>query len=336
MKRIKSFITLFFLFVLKMYSNDTLIQHKSGGNEWISGKSDSISIEQEKISIDLFENFYRINIEYIFRNDGETIEYEVGFPETDFDDFTEASDGKIRNFETSVNGEKKDTVICPADILINDRLDERIYKFYSKNVLFKKNEKTKININYEVDYSKNTFGSGYLLVDYLLGSAICWKKLEQLKVQINFQFEHYYLDEINFDRIVENNKPVNIKVLNNTDLRSFIIEYNDVKLTIGTKLKMYLHNDYFDVFGLPWDYNFEYYVYPSYCFELLTNEQLRKSRNLIYAFHGYSFKSKDLREFFGKWDNWYKPTNNFSEAMFNENEKKNLELIQQEESRRNK
>lgn len=336
MKRIKSFITLFFLFVLKMYSNDTLIQHKSSGNEWISGKSDSISIEQEKISIDLFENFYRINIEYIFRNDGETIEYEVGFPETDFDDFTEASDGKIRNFETSVNGEKKDTVICPADILINDRLDERIYKFYSKNVLFKKNEKTKININYEVDYSKNTFGSGYLLVDYLLGSAICWKKLEQLKVQINFQFEHYYLDEINFDRIVENNKPVNIKVLNNTDLRSFIIEYNDVKLTIGTKLKMYLHNDYFDVFGLPWDYNFEYYVYPSYCFELLTNEQLRKSRNLIYAFHGYSFKSKYLREFFGKWDNWYKPTNNFSETMFNENEKKNLELIQQEESRRNK
>lgn len=319
-----------------MYSNDTLIQHKSGGNEWISGKSDSISIEQEKIIIDLFENYYRINIDYIFRNDGKTIEYEVGFPETDFENYTKSSDGKIQNFKTSVNNRKQDIIICPADILINNSLHEKIYQFYSKKVLFKENEKTKININYEVDYSKNTFGSGYLLVDYLLGSAICWKQLEKLIVQINFHFEHYFFDEINFDRIVENNKPVNIKVLSNPDSRSFIIEYNDLNLSIGTKLKMYLQNDNFDVFGLRWDYNFEYYVYPSYCFELLTNEQLQKSRNLIYAFHGYSFKSKDLREFFGKWDNWYKPTNNFSETMFNEKEKKNLELIQQEESRRNK
>lgn len=44
------------------------------------------------------------------------------------------------------------------------------------------------------------------------------------------------------------------------------------------------------------------------------------------------FKSKDLRDFFGKWNNWYKPNDSFSENMFNEKELKNLKLIQQIEA----
>ena len=72
-----------FLFLsIKLFSNDTLIQHISGGNEWTYGKSDSISIEKEELTIDLYEDYYHITVDYIFRNDGETINHEVGFPET--------------------------------------------------------------------------------------------------------------------------------------------------------------------------------------------------------------------------------------------------------------
>ena len=73
----------------------------------------------EKITIDLFEDYYHINVDYIFRKDGETVRYEVDFTETDFTNFTAASAEKIRNFETSVNGRKTDIILRQADILKN-------------------------------------------------------------------------------------------------------------------------------------------------------------------------------------------------------------------------
>lgn len=47
------FVFCFLLLSIKLFSNDTLIQHKSGGNEWTYGKSDYISIEKEELSIDI-------------------------------------------------------------------------------------------------------------------------------------------------------------------------------------------------------------------------------------------------------------------------------------------
>ena len=326
------FIFCFLLLSIKVFSNDTLIQHKSGGNEWTYGKSDYISIEKEELSIDLYEDYYHITVDYIFRNDGETINHEVGFPETQFENPTENSSEKIRNFKTTVNGNDQRISIKSANILVDEHLNQKIKNFYTKNVIFSGNDKTKIHIEYDVSYSKNTYGHGNYLADYLLGSAICWNKLEQLTLKINFHYEHYFIDELNFDGIIDDNKPINIEILNSKNIRSCKLVFENILLTLKTKVRIFLHVDDYDVFGLPWDYNFEYYIYPKYCFELLTKEQLRKARNLIFAWHGYIFKSKDLRDFFGKWNNWYKPNDSFSENMFNEQELKNLKLIQQIEA----
>lgn len=66
--------------------------------------------------------------------------------------------------------------------------------------------------------------------------------------------------------------------------------------------------------------------------ELLTDSQLRKARNLIYAFHGYEFKDKNLQNFFNE-KPWYRANRNFSESLFNESEKKNLQKIIKTEKR---
>lgn len=91
---------------------------------------------------------------------------------------------------------------------------------------------------------------------------------------------NYCSDKISFDTIIKNNKPVMIEVLRDTAGRSCIIEYKYLNLSIDTEMKLYLHNDCQDVFGLPRDSDFEYYVYPSCSFELLTKEQLRKSKKI--------------------------------------------------------
>lgn len=48
---------------------------------------------------------------------------------------------------------------------------------------------------------------------------------------------------------------------------------------------------------------------------ILNSQELRILRNMIYAQHAYSFKSKDLQEWFGKFD-WYEPlTNDVSDYL---------------------
>ena len=61
-----------------------------------------------------------------------------------------------------------------------------------------------------------------------------------------------------------------------------------------------------------------------------SKKDLRLLRNLIYAKHGYKFKSEDLKEIFSAFD-WYKENPNFSEDDFSYYEKHLIEKIQQYE-----
>lgn len=63
----------------------------------------------------------------------------------------------------------------------------------------------------------------------------------------------------------------------------------------------------------------------------IPREQLRLMRNEILARHGYTFKSKDLRDYFSsKW--WYKPGTNNATIKLNIIEQTNVELIKSEEA----
>jgi hypothetical protein len=64
----------------------------------------------------------------------------------------------------------------------------------------------------------------------------------------------------------------------------------------------------------------------------LTKGALRLLRNEVFARHGFTFKSADLREHFSK-QAWYAPNPNFNEADFSALERSNLELIKKHERR---
>ncbi len=63
----------------------------------------------------------------------------------------------------------------------------------------------------------------------------------------------------------------------------------------------------------------------------LTVGEIRLARNEIYARHGYTFASADLRAYFSRFD-WYCPTS--GKLVLNANEQKNVQLMQQEEKAR--
>ena len=63
-----------------------------------------------------------------------------------------------------------------------------------------------------------------------------------------------------------------------------------------------------------------------------SKEDLRLLRNLIYAKHGYKFKSEDLINIFSDFD-WYNPNNLFSEKDFTNWEKNIIKEIQSHENK---
>ncbi len=63
----------------------------------------------------------------------------------------------------------------------------------------------------------------------------------------------------------------------------------------------------------------------------IPREQLRLMRNEILARHGYTFKSKDLRDYFSK-KSWYKSGTDNAAVKLNIIEQTNVELIKSEEA----
>ncbi len=65
----------------------------------------------------------------------------------------------------------------------------------------------------------------------------------------------------------------------------------------------------------------------------LSLQALRKLRNAAYARHGYRFRSKDLRDFFGA-QSWYKPNPNWKVKLLSTKDNKNIRMIKTLEQRR--
>ena len=312
------------------FSNDTLIQKSVGGNEYIIGKAENIFIESEVLTIDLYDDYYHVSVDYVFRNDGDQAVLEVGFPEIEYAKNSDAVTPvisnlpewqKIRNFKTSVNGLSPKVEIEDADIAIKPNSYEKIRHFYKKTVTFPAKQENNIHVEYDSDYGKD---HGQYHAEYLLGSAVCWEKIENLKVIAVLNSEQIFFDTV---PAISDNEPADFKIDTENNLRKIILSYTNLKLELNTKLYFIVENENKAIFGNSWDYYFDYKVYPRYMFELLTKEQLRLSRNSIYAFHGYKFKDKKLDERFSIFSFYKDNTEEFSEASFNDKERKNLELI---------
>ena len=317
---------LFIVIINSLYANDAWVDSSGGSIKLFDNKNSNIQMVSETIKIDLYNNYYEMDIEFNFFNYGETIELQVGFPEYTWG--TTLDINNIINFNTTVNNERVE-----FDVINNLNFTPRynsdssfnIKSWYVRNIIFETNNYTVTRVHYRANYS----GAGpYNTIVYLYGTGSTWKdNIDQMKIEV-VNHTDYWLKRFNLN-------PVYIleRINNNT------IEIN--KKNVFANIN--------DTFQITFSIYPAYGVYPYEISEnrwrlrdelipvdelaLLNKEQLRILRNSIYAYHGYEFRSMDLLNYFNN-QQWYKINKNFSENLLSINEKINIENIIREENKR--
>jgi hypothetical protein len=150
------FIIILSCITLHIYANDSWVESAGGSFSITDGKTTDVQMVSENIKITLFDNYYEMDILFIFFNNGDTVELNVGFPEYSYGTGTVTN---IRNFNTSINNNDVGIEIIP-----NNDINSKIKQWYIKTVIFKQNEYLESRVKYQADYSN--YGS-YKSVEYL-------------------------------------------------------------------------------------------------------------------------------------------------------------------------
>lgn len=319
---------LVFLGCVGLYANDTYFSIVGGSLVPSQEVQTEIEMKSEVIKIRMEKEYYEVTVDFEFYNPGEEVELEVGFP---YFGFGVQGSGKIYDFQCWTNGKQAN-----FDDLPIDKEWEQHYgleKAYIRNIKFKKNGVTKTRVRYKSTYGRTA--PSFFLVHYLYGTGKPWNK-EIGKMTLILEDNHEY-DRIRTVKMGSNDVTDKFKRIGE---KTYKLE----RLNVEPK-------DYNEVFEIELSSSYEFIgprAFPANFFykdRLITekdlfwlnSEDLRLVRNLIYAIHGYEFKSKDMKEHVEisgpYWNPPYKPNPNFSEDDLSEIEKANIQTILEMENK---
>lgn len=322
---------MFFAFLsLCSWANDTHISFPAGSIAFYNENVEDphISLEDETISIEMLPESFNIKVDYVFNNDGETVEYDIGFPVLNVSHTEENKKEAIRrigliDFKTSVNG--TDTSFKK----VAGSSDGKVACWYIKKVKFDGKAETKVNLSYTSPYGQSAY---YRNVDYYYGSARTWKgSIKNLRIVFTNHSKNVVKE---FYNPIIGHLP-EIRVVGDA---TTTVEYKDIEPEIDAKMSFHVFHEK----HIAWDFD---EVQAELREEGLFNQnqllffnarQLRLLRSLIYALHGYIFKDKEFQEFFtenaDRYD--YKPQFENVDSKLRYNDQENINLINSLESRR--
>ena len=332
----KSLLILLFLITgAFLWANDSYVKIAGGSIIPIDSPEGSshpsIQMKKEVIYITLNDKSYTVQVYFEFYNSGETATINVGFPEWGYGT-TEVA--KLKKFNTSVNGEFVKFKEIPNTQTQKENSRIKIQKWFVREITFPAKEITKTSVYYDCDYG---YAGGNRSVSYLFGTGKTWNgPIEKQTIVITNKFSN--IDYTILGRrtyLTQNDKDL-------TGLLMGKITLNKNQFTIQREN---ISPDYFDHFHMVIApcYYIDYFHVDNSSLEsdliepddliFFTNDQLRYLRNVIYAWHGHTFDSADLKAIFKKKD-WYKPTHKVQTSEFNQTELKNLKTIMEEEKLR--
>lgn len=275
-------------------------------------------MEKEVITIDLYEDYFQVNVKFDFRNEGRTQDLIVGFPFYS----TGLGQAEIYDFCSSTNGidiaVEENAIIASGD---NDFFEELGIAYY-REVTFEANSITRTEINYKSMYGSNRY------VSYLFGTGSFWTGvIEQIEIRINNHTDYWI-----YDFYMDGLSPERWKVYWEGD--NFVVRIGWIEPNETDCVKFQLENSYIyhQIMGLPMWYNHDSELLTEEDLRYLTLDQLRIVRNTIYAYNGYKFRDQELLDYFNV--PWYEPRNIFLESYLNRYEKCNIEIISITESER--
>ena len=319
--------TIYFLFFGTIWANDAYITTAGGNVLPIEGmRNGHIQMSSENIDIILNDDSYQIKVDFDFFNNGPSETVTVGFPQwrgpqpttTDFLEFSAKVNGLISPYQT----------VKPVR---PDLLSEHILvtKWYTRKIDFPAESITQTSIQYTAPYGVYGISQS---ADYLFGTGATWnapigKITLRIKNNSSKWINELRVDGLS-DLLIEEIEGTAQIVLENVspELGAMITLIVDkVPTPLVTMRRINPEKEWF----------FRDRVVSSVTLKLLTKEQLRILRNLIFAARGQIFESSDLNNWLHKYcSSWYRPSRKISIDDLSPNELQNLRLIQNEESRR--
>jgi YARHG domain len=311
------------------FSDDTHVSIGIGGVAYFAKTTDSqISLKNENISIHLLDNEIDLDAEFEFSNDGDKVNYQIGFP------VHSNSDNKIDNsliydFETYVNGQnvefQKKT----------DSAEKDIDYWFIKDVTFKTQSITKISVKYKSKYMKFGIVDDYYdIFSYFYGSAYYWKgEIETFSINI-INNSNKFIEKF------ENALGYKLPEITAQGKNTTIVKFTNIKPDKDSGFILYIHNNKYigllnnnDVMANTKNLKIDLGQIIFY-----NSEQLRLLRNLFYALNGQLFTSSDLTGFYK--DNFdayrFKPLYPNIDNKLNPIEMSSINVIRKLEEKRNK
>jgi hypothetical protein len=335
----KIIFVIYFFLTITLFGNDYYYHQLSGGT--LAPASDNetyVELVDEVIVFELFDDYYTVTVDFNFYNHGEEIDLLVGFPYVaDTEGYTPfTTRGSLYDFQSWVNGNIVETKNSPIEIDLSDQKLLGVNYVYTKEVTFPSRQNTKTKVKYNARYG---MGGGYRLASYLYGSGKGWYDCIGKAEVIIKNSSRYWIYGIKKGTSLHDNMPLNNENLNHfwdNDnnlifiLQNFDPEYNDT-------IDIYIWFPMFDFGPKPLPYFFFYrtLIFKQNDLWYLTKEELRILRNLFYALHGYDFKDASLADYFSSNFGFYEVDPEFTEDMLTETEKRNIDIIRNEELNRN-
>jgi hypothetical protein len=319
-----------FSFLELINANEAYYYYASGGNI-IPSENTNVQMVEEIINIELFDKFYKINVDFTFYNHGETEKLLVGFPYFYASNAYEGSGG-IYDFKTFVNEKLVEHSNTPIDIMMEydptwkrDGNDINMNYAFTKEVEFIKGQITTTKVEYNVKYGGT---KPFRTVNYFYGSGKNWnKEIGKMTIIINYTDNWIYTIFMRDIDIAKNMKIDDNKI--EINLENIEPDEKD-RIIISTGSPMF---DLSIGMSLPDDFVYSREIIKKNDLSFFSKSNLRTLRNLFYALYGYDFKDERLRNYFSQ-KSWYKINPDFNENMFSEIEKTNIQIILEEERKR--
>lgn len=320
--------------VYNLFADDGWVQKSGGSYSLFCTENTAISMESERVCFTLEKDYYKTDIVFVFKNNGDSITATMGFPE-----YSPDLSGRnfVRHFKTEVNG-------ISTNYTTEKSSDRNIGRWFVKEVSFAAGEQKICRVSYEGDYGQ--YGCSAKCIDYLYGTGSSWKgPIGSMIYEITNDYErtgawlvNYFFPVPRIKKNTDGSSSVR-GTLERTDDNTIMITAKDVNPESSDCFSVIL-SFYPSYIPAPRSvsrkYNsWEYYdrLIPDKDLLLLNKEQLYIMRNFIYAFYGYTFKDEKLENYF-KNEDWYVPDTAYSDACLSDTDRKNIQRIRQEEAQR--
>ena len=326
-RNILKYLLIMFLFTIilsPVVSDDTYFFMAGGSLHPTAEGVTVIEMAAESVKIELFREHYTVNVDFNFVNRGNSEYVIVGFPVK-----TQGmhGDGLISEFQSWTNDNPDESQLKVLEKYW--QLETGIISAWTRFVQFPANEVTRSGVRFDSTYGRSSPSDQ--LCTYLYGTGSVWAgPIGSIEVSVVNRTASWIYD-IQLGR--SGAFPAEIRWISDNELR---FKLHDIEPEYTDTLRIHLGPELLERGPriLPASYWLDERTLSPIGLSLLSSTHLRLLRNLVYAIHGYSFRSPDLDDYYRS-HSWYSPSGSFSESQLNEVERANIQMILAEESKRN-